>query len=179
MVQIYVNNALAKPKAINIYLGEQWLTKKIGKIYNAGLWNDFIKYSQEIYNYGNESYPLEGYPSYSTINRITDRLEIPSANDSERGVVSNNPIDLTDYSTLFIEWDNGTAPSLTNNSLFVRTDKLLNSSFAARKNITGNITKSVASVDITSLSGMYYVGAFCRVASSATYRLSIYRIWLE
>lgn len=187
MAQIYVNNVLAKPKSIHVYdeLTKQWKTNRIGYVYYNGGWLPFIQYILVLYKNGVENIPFfQGYSTSGSFTKNESEFEIYiyGAN-KELNIDSDIRIDVSNFSFLKMKWY---APD--NSSLYhyvklgLATDKGLNT-FVAEEVLSissGNNGKEL-SVDISSLSGNFYVVVGMKSSTNSTgrYYLRITDIWME
>ncbi len=101
--------------------------------------------------------------------------------------VTDEPVDLTGYSTLYIEWRNNGSSNSSNQSYFgVSSNRNTNyadllSSYRLSK--TNTFTQRVESVNIADLSGSYYIRVHARdgatSSSARTSDIYVYKIWVE
>lgn len=194
MAHIYVNNVLAKPKAIHIYdeLSKQWKSKRIGYVYSNGQWIPFIKYQLDIYSYGIEytpivaGYSLEPTGSAKKI-KNSDHLYLYAKSRWAYGdwdivsFVTDNQIDVSEYSKMYISW------SIYNSHLSAGYFGLVkgkkDEKLAVLRGESATSGVQTHSLDISSIQGNYYPAVFAEGREPSgrdTYaEIRVYKIWLE
>jgi hypothetical protein len=183
MAQIYVNNTLIKPKAIHVY-STNWLMKKVGYVYQNGVWNPFIRYELFLYSEGVEFVPFQT-ASYGSANlqKTSDYFHVykPAGAEAWReGFITTNMLNLTNYTQLKIEWSSENSATTVSYSFGVKKDNALNGQFIAYSRVQNLTAKRIDILDISNLTGDYYVDAY--LSDSGVYTtgsLYIYKIWLE
>ena len=191
---VWISTGIASPAAFNAlkkngiqlypltakqYVSGAWVDKT-AKIYQGNAWKEIIA-DLWLYNVGDQctgvtggwSFKWEG--SSSTLAWDTgSTLHAESKDSKYSGFVTKNAIDLTQYSKLCYE---ATSTNYNNNNvkIGVGTAQASNGSitFAAQKSMSTSSENSY--VDISSLSGKYFVGA--QVYS--TRNVNISKLWLE
>lgn len=151
------NGLMAYPLKAKQYIGGAWV-EKTAKSYQGGAWADW--WNGQLYESGNEYESITGgystYGSGATLTKNQDHLYIKSQGNS--GVYTNNPVDMTDYNTLTFDWT--CVRGGIDTQFQVRSDRSTGTSgWAAGTKIIGPDTKrQTVSLDISNLSGSYYVG---------------------
>lgn len=183
MAQIKVNSGLVRPKAINVFMNGSWATRKIGKIFNAGTWKNFIQYLLEVYTLGVEHIPIvQGY-RYNTNDMFKreNYLELVSdtANGNELACVTDTMIDLTNYSTVFVQWSGYSGYIDGRCILIASTTKNNNRTVydaitAYDPPGTTERTQITSALNVSSLSGQYYIRVHSYIAETR-----VYKIWME
>lgn len=173
-------------------------------IKGATIWNDYNSYYWDgnewvkqtggdlklpLYTLGAESELfVEGFSrGNGSQSKEFDHLYIYGRDTSgfgERSYVTDNVIDLSGYSKIFIDWENTGDENTSNNSTLI-ADSLqsfaFNGSVSAKLQKQESFNRIVDELDVSSLSGDYYIGvnAADSAASGVTSELQVYRIWLE
>ena len=148
-----------------------------------------------FYNAGDECTALTGgwseiYRDASQVGTITegaDRITIFRNVSTAWGGIAEgtaNAIDLTNVSTLYIDWSAAHGGSITGAAKFtVNPTKLTSSSTTATAQINSGVdfARKVDSIDVSALTGMYYiaVAAINDANFSATKTVVVYSIWME
>jgi hypothetical protein len=93
--------------------------------------------------------------------------------------------DLTNIKTLKVEWENTGAADVTyNNSIFsVKTPaNKTKATFQVEQRLTGNFAKTITSLDVTSLTGLYHINVSALDSRSSVVtpsEIKVYRVWGE
>ncbi|MBM7577658.1 hypothetical protein [Jeotgalibacillus terrae] len=146
-------------------VGGVWKEKVLPKGNISGVWKEFMQYLVQIYKEGIEYIPmvqarLGGTGSF--VEKRASDIRIRSGgqfNNENTSVATDIPIDLTNLSTLYVDWaasgpgDFSVAISPVKNSYF--------QSYTARIRNGSNFSRRVQSLDISSLSGEYYIIVHC------------------
>lgn len=158
------NAIKAKNKAILLYpisamqyVDGTW-SDVVAKSYQGDAWVAW--WNGQLYENGNTYASVTGgysvYGDGTTLTENADHLLIKSQGNS--GVYTNNPVDMTDYNTLTFDWT--CVRGGIDIQFQVRSDKSTGTSgWAAGTKIVGPDTKrQTTTLDISGLSGSYYVG---------------------
>jgi hypothetical protein len=177
MAQIKVGSALVKPKGINVFKDGQWKKKCIGRIFKNGIWNDFIQYIPRIYENGTEYTPMFFWNNgsgeyYRNINHLLLGATVQS--NSQVFVATNTTVELTNVSKVNFDVEYVGLSGSSRIDFVVSTAKQTGGAVSTSKTPPTSWTRITVTLDVTTLSGVYYVrnGA---LSSS----LKIYKIWLE
>lgn len=147
-----------------------------------------LEYGFYLYREGNEYTSVTGGYSYlrilSTSYAQVDPTKepsyirlAPSGSGKQSSAVTNNSIDLTDYSTLYINITEFDRTASGYRDFIVKSARSSGTTFAGDTQITGT---GVYSIDVSNLSGSYYIGVFCNSNSSSVHcYISFDKIWLE
>jgi hypothetical protein len=158
----------------NVWVKESgvWKSKIIPKGKISGIWKEFISYFLGLYEYGeNDLLTREVYDQFNvnsvlTITRNSNNIYIAANtiwNHSDVSVRNENPIDLTDFSKIVVEYHNSYFPSkndggiklvVTTNPASFNNTNTGNVIDVFMPTSTGSVTQEI---DISSLSGQYYV----------------------
>jgi hypothetical protein len=148
-----------------------------------------------LYNAGDECTALtggwvQGYKSGTngfTKNASNITMYDASGSADEIAIVTNNLIDLSEASTLNVEFDGFGSGTYTSRYLYLveSTNKTANRDTYDGKmswsyNSIGTVSHYIGSMDVSALNGLYYVRIHCRTAL-ATDRcdLTVYNVWTE
>jgi hypothetical protein len=119
-------------------------------------------------------------------NKEVDHLKLyaqGAATDANAWItyVTNNAIDLTNFSTMYIEWDVTHIGTVTNqSSAGVGTVKTDNGLLAYKFRQDTSTVRAIESFDVTSLSGGHYCKLYTFSAGSArNSTVKAFRVWLE
>ncbi len=98
--------------------------------------------------------------------------------------VTDQPVDLTGFSRVYVEWMNdGSSNSSNYSSLVASTNQMGGESvYNTRHRSTAAFARRVNFMNVSSLNGLYYIRIHARDddnANARRSRLSVYRIWLE
>jgi hypothetical protein len=168
------------PVSAKQYVSGAWEDKPI-MIYQDGAWGDFTFY---IFKSGSgKKVDLTPYKEESNciVTIGTDTLELSWTGEAYCvGVFTTNKIDLTDYSYLKMEYTSATVGSdaswktafgvSNGNYAGATTAKALD---VARKTVTKSTSLRTDTLDISSLSGSYYIGVY------GSGKATISNLWLE
>lgn len=120
----------------------------------------------------------------SSLSSYSTRLNVPGITGvSEIGWVTDVTVDLTGYSSLEVTWRQaGTANNNNSSRLVVSTNKTADSNtFDARATAINTFSLTTTSLDVSGLSGSYYIRVHARdnsSFSSITSTLYVYKIEL-
>ena len=151
------NGLMVCPLKASQYIDGAWV-EKTAKSYQGGAWVDW--WNGQLYEHGNEYESITGgystYGSGSTLAKNADHLLIISQGNS--GVYTNNPVDMTKYKTLTIDWT--CMRGGIDTQFQVRSEKSSGTSgWAVGTKIVGpTAIRQTTTLDISSLSGSYYIG---------------------
>lgn len=149
---------ILSPISAKQYVGGAW-QDKAAKIYQGGKWVDW--WNGELYNAGNEYTFLTGgfvTSGTCTLEKQADRMKL--TNNAVGGILTKNPIDLTEYKTVELK----VIPYTNDGYCLIATKKATttmynDSSIAASKiGSTTNGVLATRTIDVSSLSGDYYIG---------------------
>ena len=100
-----------------------------------------------------------------------------TTNYGARTYVTNNLIDLATIKKLYIEWEQTGTGTFGCEFIVgtVKTDK----NFTSEIVFTTNFTKRIDTLDVTALTGQYYLKAITQTIQSSTSTLKVHRIWGE
>lgn len=144
--------------------------------------------NDDLYKNGNEIVPwVIGYINYySQAIKHVDHLELSIIDGGGIATfTTDNMIDLTEISTMWIEWEVPTSGLSFLSYLIADTDKYSNpfSYTGARMYTSGSFEKKISVLDVSKLSGEYYLRVVGRwsngVAPGNKETLNVYRIWGE
>lgn len=100
--------------------------------------------------------------------------------------VTDGPLDLSGYSTLYIDWQNSAGTSNTNNhSYFVVSNNrdTAGTDYVLRINKSNRFNRMTESIDVSGLTGSYYIRVHARDndtgSSSRVSDIYVYKIWLD
>src|SRR5699024_10271942 len=95
-------------------------------------------------------------------------------------LVSEELIDVGEYNTLLIEWEQVSASSTPESKIGLSSTRYLNlTSFEVVNTLSGKFEKKTTSVDISDFEGEYYVAVQGVPKYQSSYELKIHKIWLE
>lgn len=165
----YVDSAWVYVTAMS-YQGGEWVEWWDGTLYDAGD-------QQEAYTGGWTGWAWRG-GSLGTITFGSDRFTITVAGNSVAATPANK-IDVTDYTILRVRKLTG-SNSATDRLFFgLRSHKNNDGKYPEAYIDIGSKAAGTYELDITNLTGEYYVGAFCWAISGVTYTLSFDFVKLE
>ena len=168
------NSVMVYPLSAKQYVGGAWVDKT-AKSYRGGAWVAW--WNGQLYDRGNTYTSVTGgYSAYGDGTILTenaDHLYIESTGPS--GVYNNTPVDMAKYSTITFVWT--CVRGGIDVRFQVRSDKSTGGSgWAAGTTITGPDEKQyTTTLDISSLSGSYYVG-IGRFSSGGPAKIKIHSI---
>ena len=154
----------------------------------ANEYGAILSYSFFLYKDGNEYTSITGGYSYLRIlstsyaqvdpTKGADYIRLaPSGSSKQSSAVTVNGIDLTDYSTLYINITEFDRTASGYRDFIVKSSRSSGTTFAGDTQITGT---GVYSIDVSGLSGSYYIGVFCNSNGSSVHcYISFDKIWLE
>lgn len=185
---VNINGAWHAVKNVWVNIGGTWKQKVIPKGNIAGVWKDFIQYSFDIYKLGVENIPIVLNTQYGNcylIKNATDiYLSVAKSYSGSYGsmtAVTDTPIDLTNYSTLFLTLEGvQTFTSQAQRDVFLRvgTDKS-NTGYVAQRRITNADANTTISLDVSTLSGEYYVKFYLYTVDMSDTHIYFNHLWLE
>ena len=168
------NGLMVYPLSAKQYIGGTWV-EKTAKSYQGGAWVAW--WNGQLYDNGNTYTSVTGgYSAYGDGTILTenaDHLYIESTGPS--GVYNNTPVDMAKYNTITFTWT--CVRGGIDVRFQVRSDKSTGGSgWAAGTTITSPEAKQyTTALDISSLSGSYYVGVG-RFSSGGPCQLKIHSI---
>lgn len=171
----YIDGAWIKKTALT-YLNGAWVAWKL-TIYDAGYINtdaigSFVSVGKQA------SSTNGGTAAAPTVTYNADNILIYTSNNYKGGIVYTElPVDLTAFSTVnvYAKESGGYAPSL---KIYSAIGSYQDSNVAASVTITKGATGTY-SVDVSALSGEYFIG-FAMLGDSGTgVSLNVYNLWCE
>lgn len=178
-LKIWDGSTWIMPKAIKIWDGSTWV-EKIGRMWNGTAWVEILGILKQGL--------LQGSKSYYQVQ--TDHIEL-HAEREESGIsarvstVTISKKDLTNINTVKIEWSHDTnTNNHTEAHIIVSTEQMANQlTYDARYFYTGAFIQRIDTVDVSTLSGEFYIRAHANVSSTANIsdfsNVKVYRIWLD
>lgn len=100
----------------------------------------------------------------------------------QRTYVINNTIDITEYSSLKVDWESTGYIGTQNRTHLVVSDNKTDSCdvYTARLYFEANFSRRINTLDISGLSGSYYIRAHKSMYLQDYYpQLKVYNVWLE
>lgn len=189
----WVNVGGVWKEAKNVWLKVNgvWKSKVIPSANIAGVWKDLIQYILDIYILGTEKVSMVlGINSKGPDNKLTknvDHISLSayrtSGTASDISVVTDKPINLTNYNKLYVDWYLPGQTSGSERGLVVSTNKNGDYTIFDAKLSGGTFTSTrvVRELDISSLSGDFYIRVHARLGTTGTGTVAtnLYRLWLE
>lgn len=139
-----------------------------------------------------QGYKITSLYDTNTLAKNQDNLEIsiqgtgePSGTASQNTFVTFTMVDLTGIDTLYMEWSKENALDANMTSLVASSTQMGDRYvFDARFTVsTGNQSKRIDSLDVSALSGMYYIRVHNRSQGASEIpqhgTLKVYRLWGE
>jgi hypothetical protein len=157
----------------------------------GGTWKTLWELAGELYLYNEgegEDNWVEGY-SYrdGSVSKESDHLKVYATSGeeqlAERTYVTDDPIDLTNYDTAYIDWKVGVSSLYSTGYFVASTDKNTScTTYNTRVAINSYTSRVETQMDISGLTGNHYlrvhaVKSIHPFASSIT--VYAYKIWLE
>lgn len=98
--------------------------------------------------------------------------------------MTDSAIDLTNFSTVFVEWENDGSASASNVSRLVvgEFQDGGSNSFTERLSKTNTFARTEESLDVSGVTGSFFIRAHARDDSGASNNASsvrVYKLWLE
>jgi hypothetical protein len=145
--------------------------------------------SAYLYKEGDERVPLtggwlQGYSAGSGTKTYTEEatdLKLYAANALIDGATAN-AIDLTDVTTISIDWETTTGQNATGRAqLLVKSTRTGAYDFVAYVEKIGVFIRQISSVDVSSLNGVYYIVARAQGGNSSSdvSSIKVYNVWGE
>lgn len=166
-----------------VNVGGIWKSKATPKVNVGGIWKDFIQYMFSIYDNGIERISIvQGRKpsSYSIFQKNADNIFLQSyvgTIDDEVTLVTNVMVDVTEYTKVCVEW---AASDKGSYFIIASTDKLSASNvFNTKFSKTGSFTKTVDYLDVSSLTGSFYIRCHAVTTMQGIGKINIHKIWLE
>lgn len=186
MAQIKVGSGLVKPKSINVYDGAQWFLKKVGYVFNNGVWEQFIHYHKWFVENGIIVYqPVTNNARYpdSTVTTMNGYLRLLATPiNTGSGYVPNNlrvdfqQVNLTDYNKLTLLFA-ASAPGDSICDLRIFKPSPDYNLFLVRS-LKGTGTRQIE-IDVSSISGEVTIRFDINTALQNGVWLYIYQMWME
>lgn len=181
---------LARPAAA-FWTGSAWQEIDDLRYWNGTSWQR-IFWPRFLYDEGREWHVswVAGYSLGSgSVSKQSDHMYLDAYGEggqytAERAYVINSVVDLTEVSKLLVDWSNsGTSVSTNESYLVASTNKTgAAATYDARYRRTSTFSRQVDELDVSTLSGNYYVRVHARDAATGTYQrstLRVYRVWGE
>ena len=177
-------------KVTNVWqnVGGVWKQKVVPKGNIGGVWKEFIQYSTKLYELGTEYYSIvRGYCTGTSgrsyiYKENTDNITLTTnynvSGYANCSLQTQNAIDLTNVNTIYVDWER--TGSVRNNSNRIYVSEFSNSSSrVAATYIDGRFTRQVYSLNVSSLSGNYYIVVNNSDEPNSNGDLIVYRLWME
>lgn len=169
------NSVMVYPISAKQYVGGAWVDVS-AKSYQGGVWVDW--WNGELYTYGNEWAGITGgwYGVNVASNAVTgssnvvvtknaDYIELRLATDGQKNcmLLTNSPIDLTDFSTVsftgYISQGKADPNRGAYGYLNIYQDISANSTLVqvARQNISNDGKESTVTIDVSDLNGLHHI----------------------
>jgi hypothetical protein len=183
--------AYGNPYTTKYFTNNNWQALDAFK-WNGSSWVQISFYVYDIYNYGAETVPIvfnTATSAYASLTKESDRLVLNAWANGNGGsqyiskatAVTANKVDVTGFKTLKIEYtatDDFASNMELSLNVCTTADGYNNS--VARLILQHGLTKATKTLDVTSLSGQYYIGATVYShLSTAPKRFYVYKIILE
>lgn len=152
----------------------------------AGVWKEFIQYALKVYDYGVENIKIvEGYRNGNrgTITKNSDHIRLYVSNQSSQddiGMETETMIDVTPYKSIKMIYDLSSTAGTGNLCFKIDTNKASSqNSYVARNllNVVGSNLET--SIDVSEMSGEFYIQAIALASNYNFTEAKIYAIWLE
>ncbi|PAE20489.1 hypothetical protein CHH80_10780 [Bacillus sp. 7504-2] len=194
MAQIKVGTGLINPKSINVFRNGAWEMKRMGRVFHLGLWKDFIQYGIYLYNEGVDlvSFAIEqpdrDYWNFSVQNFPTHKLLTASSwafNVSGEGSIRTaQTVDITTYKKMKVQIGVMSGADTNQPSGFISISRNPNDRYTGTGTVAINRFKATASgsvveLDISSLTGVYYVRVGLTSSVNSPFSMEVKSIWLE
>lgn len=175
----------AEVSTSNVYSFE--VTQNLHVVANFGPWDGVVyDHPEEIIPMGTGYRdPVSTATSITKLANYTRVYASLSRAVAEIAWVTDGPIDLTGYSTLYIDWQNSAGASNTNNHSYFEVSNNRDTAatdYVLRLNKTNRFNRMTESINVSSLTGSYYIRVHARDnATTSTARASdiyVYKIWL-
>lgn len=192
---VKVGGVWKEVKNVWVNAGGVWRQKVIPKVNIGGIWKEVMQYLIEIYNNGVEGVALvKGFDSSRALETITRnpsdiQLKLRCAFDPSGpvtvsfGLTTDSMVDVTDYSSLKISLGDvylNTSQQTRTAYLIVSNNKTGNyTAYVSRLAFGQTNANSVLSLDVSSLSGSYYVQVHMVTNDSVESYLHFNKLWLE
>lgn len=185
-MRIYKDGHFKDIKSINIFKNGEWQKECNAYVYIKGQWMSLIEYRRWIYEEGIEHEPIvEGYAGRykGTITKeekmINIRNGILTGRNRVDTIVNESSVDISDYRTLFVEWENVDSRGSGNGiSLGVERDTDPRND-VVNFEIKNDFQRHISTVDVKDLMGNFYVKVYGGGNINNSYDIKIYKIWLE
>ncbi|QCX32444.1 hypothetical protein FDN13_01320 [Caloramator sp. E03] len=175
----YPNNVLHRESGV-------WKAKN-AYYWDGTQWVKFFNGYNYLYNSGVEYVPFEtGYTAGigGTVTKNSDNINVytPTADISATiTAVTSQAINITGAKKIWIDWVNTGSGLSVNSSFGLITTKTTDCyTFGIAKiNKSGAFTRVTESLDVSSLSGNYFVAVEARKGGTSNSNIKLYSIWLE
>lgn len=164
-------------ESVKQYIGGAWVVKTT-KVYQNGVWNETIL---NLYKYGNEYVSTTGgWEKTNNANKYNTYMEIVQAT-SDGYVYSNmhtkNKVDLTSYTVLNVRMKTAKTSSHGYKTTIgaSTSQSSTTSGHVAKINPDNNTSEYVATLNISQLSGSYFIN----LGSGYQNSLYVYEVWLS
>ena len=198
MAQIYVNSGLTKPKAIHVYdeLTTQWKSNLAGYVYYNGEWLPFIEYQIILYNEGlsNVAWGLYAQTPTQTIYKLTYNestmtfsyycRSTGAGRDQVFAMYTPDMYDLTYKTKIIVEFTEiRVGTSRQNNPIYLiasTVQKASHNTYDAMNNyFPGSTTNVTLELDVSSLSGEFYIRINGFNQDMSENYVEIKKMWIE
>ncbi|WP_342510607.1 hypothetical protein MKY34_19585 [Sporosarcina sp. FSL K6-1522] len=165
-----------------------WKEKVIPKGNISGAWKEFIQYLRMLYDHGVQLVPVSKVTigdAGGTVTFNVDNVFLQCGNSSANNAVfsPDDQVDVTNFKKvkcLITKTSSTTSRPFRMGLKTVRDAKEASSGFVAHADFSAQyITPTEVELDISSLSGLYYltIGQYYNAAGSGT--VYVYKVWLE
>lgn len=184
------NGIQVYPMAAYQYVSGAWVAKT-AKTYQSGAWVEWITY---LFNEGDTcdditgGWSNSGYSYSGTVDgssytytkvspTIGDTIKVSVGAELKVSIAGTaKMIDLTDVKTVAVDVESVVGQAFVN----VTTSKALGSNYAVQKVLTASSAGTTVNLDVSSLSGSYYVAVFTYGSTNVTTRSAVItKVWLK
>lgn len=184
---INVNGIFKEVKNVWQNINGTWKQKIIPKGNINGAWKNFIQYILILYNYGVSNVPFSGYSSSFSYELDYMQLYMRGRFDytDSTYLATMDMIDLTNYTKIRFTTELTTTSNMNNLHMRLgastsRTSRNFNAYVYKNFTNTTGETKRTYTVDISDLTGMYYIKAYLEDGyTDSRTTLKVYKIELE
>lgn len=171
------------------YIGGTWVSKD-AQLFKNGAWHGL--FSGVLYDSGDEytnytggwEYETLVYMSYGgaygkgTVQKNADSIYLYTYDSTQASVVTQNKIDISKYSTLNLDYSGfyDEATGWKHFALLSGIGKFEEVAVASTKISAAN---GQVAIDVSNITGNYYVGVVINTGDGTTTKLTINKIWLE
>lgn len=133
-----------------------------------------ILYNEGI---GSENW-VEGYKVKGSAEKNEDHFYLDGFDFAESSLVTNQMVDLTSFSTLSVDWL--LSGGMGSAYLVISPTKVANyNDFTTRIVHNGTSTRNTQAIDVTSLTGNFYIRVHGYGGYETSYKLSVYGVFIE